>query len=272
VKTITINTVQGIGDIFWCYQKLAPHVERVNINVLCLDFDALQQRARDFCRMLPKVGGVSYSQVSDAAYRRVVRMQARLAELLALPDGSIVDYAVNAPLERGVKLREIDPGFAVQEFVDLGIEPPQHLSDYLCAFVSGTQNDLCWSPGEWVAAIRQLAAKIGTDQVLLIGAQWDAPVQSFIEGELRARLRVANYTGLLSLADSIRIIRGAKFFFGFQSGLNVIADNYDVRQLMLYYESLKPMMFAWCKEQNADARIYRAATFRDSFAKTLASM
>lgn len=265
-KTITINTVQGIGDIFWCYQKLAPYFDVININVLYLEATAVQLRAKAFCHMLPKVGTVGYVKVPAPEYKRITKSR------FALPDGSvpIVDYAVNAPLEHGVNLRELDHDTRIEEFVDLGLPTSVDQDDYLCVFVSGTQNHLCWKPPTWLAAIRQLAARLDLKRIALIGAEWDIIIQSVMQAEL-SEFEVRNYTGILDIADSVDIIRRARYFVGFQSGLNVIAENYDVPQLMLYYKHLEPMLYTWCKPQNTRTK-FTAATFDDNFSKVLSDL
>lgn len=261
-KTITINTVQGIGDIFWCYQKLAPYFDVININVLYLEATAVQLRAKAFCHMLPKVGTVGYVKVSTPEYKRVTRTT------FTLPAGPVADYAVNAPLERGINLRDIDPGSQIEEFVDLGLPATVEQDDYLCAFVSGTQNHLCWKPHTWISTIRQLANRIGTKRISLIGAEWDIIIQDVVNAELCSEFTVANHTGSMGLADSVDIIRRAQYFVGFQSGLNVIAENYDVPQLMIYYKHLEPMLYTWCKPQNIRTK-FTAATFDDNISNVI---
>src|ERR1019366_10818143 len=146
-RTASINTVQGIGDIFWVYQKLAPYFDTININILCLQPTAVQLRAESFCKMLPKVGDVTHTQVSRDAYKRVTEGMYKLSDVLNA--SGPVDYAVNAPLERGINLRDIDPETQIEEFVDIGL--PKHLEqeDYLCVFVSGQQHSLCWNVLQW---------------------------------------------------------------------------------------------------------------------------
>lgn len=260
MNEITINTVQGIGDIFWCYQKLSPHFDRINVNVLCLSQSAVQHRARPFLRMLPKVGAVQYVEVPGPRYKAVASMWPNLADVLR--EGGTVDYAVNHPLEQGVNLREIDPGAAVADFVDLGLAPTVERGGYLCVFVAGSRNSQNWTPAQWVVAIRRLCARLGTDHVKLIGAGWDVLIQAEVERGL-AGLRVENHVDRLTLADSLEMIRGARLFFGFQSGLHVIADNYGVPQLMVYYEMLARMLWTWCKPEHVGT-VYQAATFKSS--------
>lgn len=263
-KTVTVNTVQGIGDIFWVYQKLAPHVDAINLNILVINEGAIQVRARAFCGMLPKVAKVEYVHVPLARYHAIARRRYAVAPVIE--SASAADYAVNARLEQGVGLREIDPGYAIEEFVDLGLPETVEQSDYLCAFVAGAQNALCWGADRWVDAITKIARHIGTKRIALIGAAWDLAVQESIGAKLRRiGYEVESHVGTMELADSIDVIRRAQFFIGYQSGLNVLADNYDVRQLMIYYKSLEPMMYTWCKRENIGSR-YHAMTFAQDIA------
>jgi hypothetical protein len=266
---VSINTVQGIGDIFWVYQKLAPYFDTINVNILCLQPTAVQLRAESFCKMLPKVRDVTHTQVSRDAYKRVTEGMFKLSDVLNA--SGAVDYAVNAPLEHGVNLRDIDPETRVEEFVDLGLPPQVGRANYLCAFVSGQQHSLCWMPDKWIHAIKLLTKRLNTDRVVLVGAEWDRTVQHEIYTDLRDSYLVDSHVGNLSVADSINVIRRSRFFVGFQSGLNVIAENYDVPQLMLYYKSLEPMMYTWCKLANVRT-LFNAATFQDDAATMIDSI
>lgn len=264
MTAITINTVQGIGDIFWVYQKLAPYFDTINMRVMVVDMGPVQLRSNVFLRMLPKVGTIEFVKVASAVYHRV----AQTRYPLPTTPGRSVDYAVNAPLEVGVNLRDIDPGTEIVEFVDMGLPATVERGDYLCAFVAGAKGPTLWPASQWGLAVRKLVSAIGVKRVALIGAEWDRPVQNEVCTYLRSKgLEATNHVGL-GLADSIALIRGAKFFLGFQSGLNVIAENYDVPQLMIYFVKLKPMMFTWCKPASVGKQ-FHAATFADDFDKVI---
>ena len=259
-KAISINTVQGIGDIFWCYQKLAPYFDTINLRILCVDNGPIQQRAKEFCTMLPKVGTVEYACVPHQVYNKLAAGSYSLAHVLQA-NGTRVDYAVNAPLEKGVRLRDIDAGSNLEEFVDLGLPVHVPREDFLCLFVAGSKNSRVWKPEQWVSAAVKLSARIGNQAIALIGANWDKNIQAHISMALRRQgFTVANYVGQLGLADSVDVIRRARFFLGYQSGLNVIADNYDVPQLMVYFQHLEPMMYTWPKPANVGTR-FHAGTF-----------
>ncbi len=266
-NSITINTVQGIGDIFWVYQKLAPHFDTINMNVLCVDTGPVQLRAQAFCRMLPKVGTVNYVKVPGEAYHKVAQTTYRLP----IANGRVVDYAVNAPLEIGINLRDIDPGAAIEEFVDMGLPATVERGDYLCAFVAGAKGPTLWPPEQWGLAIRKLMVPLDVKRVVLIGAEWDRAVQNEVYAYLRRKgIECTNKVGL-GLADSIDVIRRARFLFGFQSGLNVIAENYDVEQLMVYFAKLRAMQYTWCKPASVRTR-FHAMTFDDNVDEAIAAL
>jgi hypothetical protein len=270
-RAVAINTVQGIGDLFWSYQKLAPHFDRINLHILCRSFSPIQQRAAAFCRMLPKVGAIAYVRVTAAHYQRVARSRYALAAIRrAARARPAVDYAVNAPLEQGIPLADIDPGEPVERFVDLGQPRAVEPGDYLCAFVAGAKRDDIWSAPQWADIIARLAERFEVRLIRLIGAEWDREVQASVEQALRGRYAVANHVGA-ALPESLDIIRRARYFVGYQSGLNVLAENYDVRQLMIYFDHLRPMLYTWCKPESVRTR-FHAATFGDDVAAMIGAL
>ena len=261
MNDITINTVQGIGDIFWTYQKLAPYFDRISYNVLCTDdTNIVQRRSEKFCKMLPTVDRVRYRQVPHSYYQQVTRGHYSLQAVVdSYPQAA--DYAVNAPLEAGSNLYALDHDAAVLDYVGLvGVphEPPTR-EDYLCVFVAGAKERSVWTPDQWPKPIAQLADRLGTGRIDLIGASWDRDVQACVQRVLESRFAVRNHVGA-DLATTINIIRRSRYFLGFQSGLNVLAENYDVPQLMIYFDKLEPMLYTWCKPSSVRTQ-FHATTF-----------
>lgn len=287
-RHIIVNTVQGIGDIFWVYQKLSPYFDKISLNILCTRFDIVQQRSKSFAKLLPKVDSVSFTKVSSEAYDEVAKSNCKLDEVLSAYDSFIngeictakhrelgsllignehatINYAVNSPLERGIHLDKIDPDKLIEESVKLvGIPLHVKTEDYLCVFVAGAKNDKLWTPKTWVKMIDGLMPKLGLTRIVLVGAEWDVPVQSEIYEMLKDRYEVLNYVNEFDLPDTIDVIRRSRFFLAYQSGLSIIADNYDVPQLMIYFEHLAPMKYTWCKPANDTNKIFQAATFDES--------
>jgi hypothetical protein len=261
-RTISINTVQGIGDIFWVYQKLAPYFDTINLNILCVDTGIIQTRARAFCKMLPKVGAVTYQKVDGRTYNRVAQTRFAMSDVLHRAPGPL-DYAVNSPLETGVNLRDVDPEYPIEEFVDMGLPATVERGDYLCVFVSGTnRTPSVWTPAQWGVAIRQVAFAMTPtpSRIIFVGAAWDQQIATEVATRLPDFLTVTGFVGGLSLEGSMEIIRGSRLFLGYQSGLNVIAENYNVKQLMVYFDKLLLMRNTWCKPESIRTRFW-AITF-----------
>jgi hypothetical protein len=272
-RAVTIDTVQGIGDLFWCYQKLAPYFDRIHLRILCERNDEVQHRARPFCRMLPKVGSIDYVLVKPGVYGKVSSGTFPMGDVIRKAGlAGSQPYAVNAPLERGVHLRDIDPGLVVLDRVELHGVPkdPPPREDFLCLFVAGAKTGDQWSAVRWAMAAAQLAKRLGTGTVRLIGANWDKRQQAEIPPHLRP-LTVHNHIGATSVAEAVDIIRRSRFLFGYQSGLNVLAENYDVPQLMVYFNRLAPMRYTWVKPASIRTT-FHAMTFGEAPAEVIAGL
>ena len=186
-RTVTINTVQGIGDIFWVYQKLAPYFDVINFTIFCVGLTAVQTRAKAFCKMLPKAGAVEYRQVQDPVYHQLARTRFQLVDVLTA--NGEVNYAVNAPLEIGIRLRDIDPGSRIEEFVDLGLPSQLQGTDHLCVFVAGASGNAVWNPQQWLTAIKKLAEKIPTRNIVttLISCRFGKNIHQKLDKNARNR-------------------------------------------------------------------------------------
>ena len=295
-KEITVNTVQGIGDIFWVYQKLSPYFDKINLNILCTRFDIVQQRSKAFAKMLPKVESFTFMKVSDSTYSELAKSNVKIDQILesyqSFIDGkplefintefdslligaesATVNYAVNYPLENGIHICDIDPHRLVEEYVSLsGVPDCVRAEDYLCLFVAGSKNDKLWTPKLWVELVDRLMPLLNLKKIVLVGAEWDVPVQSEIYDLLKDRYEVLDVVNKSDLSQTIDTIRRSKFFLAYQSGLSIIADNYDVRQLMIYFEELAPMQYTWCKLKNKESSIFQAATFDKSIDHILSQL
>ncbi len=258
MSEVTITTVQGIGDLFWCYQKLAPLYDWIHFNVLTIDNACpVQTRAKEFLTLLPKYGAHWFTQVSRDDYHRIATLRPRLPIA-----GPWFEYAVNNWLEGGTSLYEIDDQ-PVLEFVQLrGVRDTEFRMSTIVVFVAGmkgNQEPGLWSAHQWAEVAKQMMRKFEASQFDFVGAAWDGEDAQAVIGFLeRDGLRCHNLCGHLNLAESTYIIRTGKAFLGYQSGLNVLAENYDVPQLMVYFDRLKPMMHTWKKPKST---AFRAMTF-----------
>lgn len=263
-REITLNVPQGIGDIFWAYQKIAPSVETIHLNILCTVADCpVQRRALDWIVLWPQIGRVAMTVVSDERYEAIAHARYDLGAILRANDDGPAefDYSCNGPLEEGIRLEAIDP-----EPVEWGVPiattacklpRPQFIAGY----VTGHRAAGTWELQDWATLFSRVARALSLP-VVLIGAEYD-----------RAALDVCGaMLGTLGIDAAIacdwppgrvlHLLRAARLFIGYQSGLNVLADNMDVRQLMVYFDHLELMQNAWCKPRNIRSRFF-SALFRE---------
>ncbi len=263
IKDITINTPQGIGDIFWCYQKLSPYFDRININILIMHTDVVQVRAKDWLRLLPKVGDINLKTVKQNYYDQVIGKHWPMAEVLSLREAGNweIDYAVNKPLEDGVRLEDIDPEYKVEWNVPIEITPcPREFEgeNYICLYISGgTKNPdvirdcKVWMPFQWAKLILGLYQRFKwTYPIILIGASYDRQIaegmaRCFPVHGIRTHCYIDSYP-----ANVLYLIQQSKLFIGYQSGLNILADNMNVKQIMMYFPRLDAMRNSWPKKDH----------------------
>ena len=262
MSRVIITTAQGIGDLHWCYQKLAPYHDEIEFNVLVVESSdpAMQRRANDYLQMLPKYGGHKFTTVHNDDYLRVARIRPRLPELLGK---HWFEYCVNSWLEDGVTIRGIDPGMQVLDRVELKgvpVEAPP-VKNELCLFVAGNKRDDFWTMKQWAIVGALAAHRMQTRTIHLIGAAWDTKEQAEVEKFLRgANVEVHNHVNQLTLAESIAVMRSCRAFVGFQSGLNVLAENYDVPQLNVLFDEYVNEQDCWHKP---GSHAYHSMIFRD---------
>lgn len=259
-KTVSLNVCQGVGDTFWVYQKFSPHVDYINFNICYVQGDnyKLNTRAIEFLKLLPKVSCIKMKSISGNRNVNIVNGRFLMKGIF---DNLRIeyDYACNNALENGIRLDEIDKEYAIEETVDIAYkEIALPFKDYVTIAVSGTtlyekiaKDNLLWSVDEWVYFIELLYEKYKlTNPVILIGASYDRDVCIQLENKLKKyNYKVATYIDYKP-ENVIYIIKNSFLFIGYQSGLNILADNLDVKQVMIYFNHLEPMKYTWCKKKN----------------------
>ncbi len=243
MSEITIDTVQGIGDLIWVYRKLSSVFDRINLNILAIDNSAIQKRAEQFAKSLTKIGDVKYKIVSSEHYSRVARGMYAMPE----KDG---EYSVNAWLEKGIHLDAIDSS-PVSWDIGLKLSPVQINRQYLLLYVSGCAHNLGYyqmKSEEW-AEIAVAACKIMTvDTCILIGAAFDKTKLDEVRSAIGARLRTYVHTDH-NIAETSYLIKQAKYFVAYQSGLCMIAEELSTPMLMVWFPYLAPMTSAWVRRE-----------------------
>lgn len=275
VKSITLNVCQGVGDIFWVYQKFAPHFDEINFCITHVSSGAkkIQHRANNFLRLLPKIKNISFRVVSSQIYDKLASSRFSMKEIMEkYQEGErIFDYACNYPLEQGIRIEEIDSNYKIEESTNIVSEnyPLQFNSkEYVVVYVSGTtmQTDVVeklklWNPKKWAEFVDGFCKKYNMKKnIVFIGASYDLEASN-TTCEFLSELKYKTSIVIDSNpANVINILKNSQSFIGYQSGLNIIADNLDVKQVMIYFPYLKNMLYTWCKKKNIGNTFF-ASTF-----------
>lgn len=266
---ITLNVPQGLGDIWWPYQLAAPHFDRINLNLSIVHSTNQQMRSLEWPGLLPKVGTLNFRLIGDKVYERMAYAETTTAEILSRYEAGETeqDLACNGWLESGKRLEAMgEPEWTVDVRSDPHGLPFER---YVCLAVSGDtihHHRGVWTIEQWLQAVDLLYRRYAWDlPIVLLGADFDKPATD----RLAAGLRERGYTVDDSLvsrtlcARKVDAIKHCSFFLGYQSGLNILADNYDRPQLMVFFDRLEKMLRTFCKPENLEAGLFNPCLFRD---------
>jgi hypothetical protein len=277
-KTHALITVpQGIGDIFWVYQKTAPYFDELSFRIFtCGDARLdIQRRSESIISYLPRVRRVTCEPVTISGASRFLQRKIELKEVLKRAKGreeARFAYAVHPWLESGVSLEDIDSGLQVIYDVPLPMErvAPLFPGVYLVLYVSGDtlrhyqHMDYLWEPEQWVRFVERFCYVhgVGTElPVAVIGAHFDA----LVAHDLAAKLCSKGFTAFPLLGMSaprlFYTLKNCRFFVGYQSGLSMLADNLDVNQVIVYFPCFTQIADTWVKPKNRGTGLFNAASF-----------
>lgn len=256
-REITLGVPQGLGDIFWVYQKFCKHFDRINFEILVTDRGKVSTRASDWLSLLPKVGLISLKDVHGETYSKVINKYHSMNDIVDKYNSGLSKYfyyACNNPLEIGKRIEDIDPDFAIEETVpikssELQLPFPEYTLIYVCEN-SLHKSDDRWHVDQWNEFFERYYDEISNLPMVLIGATYDERIMVRISDHLTSKkIPLAKFVQI-SPPKVCYLMEKCKVFLGYQSGLNIMADNLDIPQFMLYFPYLQPMMYTWCKKNN----------------------
>lgn len=178
---------------------------------------------------------------------------------------SSIPYCCNKWLEEGVDLDKIDPTFQIERNIPLKLEKVNlPFEKYITLYVSGSTKMHgaavlgAWPLAKWISLVE--GYNLNKLPIVIIGAFFDKEVIEELNAHFISR-GINTFKFIQQTpAEVCYILKNTECFIGYQSGLNIVADNMDVNQIMLYYEYLKPMLNTWCKPENIDKK-FNAFTF-----------
>jgi len=272
VKEIYIRTMQGIGDTFWCFQKLLPYFDKINPIVLvdkhCKDMDprGVVRRAESWLPLFPGCGKVSYefADVNDE-YLRIAGTTYSIQDLIdGYENGQrTFDYAMNNPLERGVMIEDVDPHHEIYYNLDVKNTPcPRAFegSDYFVFYASGATGSKdvqkatgAWTLTKWKKLLEEAFQRMKLP-CIFVGASYDSEVLH----ELKAYADMSGHKSHIYInsypANVIWLLKNAKFYIGYQSGLSIMAENQLTPQIELIFNHYDLMPETWARPDGRKSR------------------
>jgi hypothetical protein len=264
---IIATVPQGVGDIFWCYQKLKPHADEITFRIAVLDDKCqVQRRAENIIRELPGVRDIQLKKLANRDYTRLISGRFDLPlilQRLGHRSEITIDYSVNHQLDNGVPLEKID-SLPVMYDIPASLQEYPISGPFVLMYASGSTADASvrkrlhlWTPRQWADLANTISNRSGLP-VYFIGAEFDAAVMREIKMH---NPRV----GLIiqpPAAQLFWLLKNASAFVGYQSGLSILADNFNTRQLIVYFHTLRNMRDSWVKPQNRND-LFRFCYFDD---------
>jgi len=193
-----------------------------------------------------------------------------------------LDFIANTYLEEGVSLEDIDKDLKVEWNMNLPVEENPLVKDiaekylllYVCEYTSRPDKDKnlkLWSTKEWAyLADKILKKKKSNMPIVILGADFDSKVAEEVReilkkmGRKDVRLCIGQPPEKLFYT-----IKNCQYFVGYQSGLNILADELDIKHMIVYFPTLRQMKGSWVKPQNRTNGNFNYAYFDEDLNEVL---
>lgn len=256
---ITIGVPQGIGDIFWIYQQFVNYFNRINFVVYGVTDGGVQNRAKPFLRTWPKVGTVEFGQISPPYLTEFVARKLKVRPILydvEKNDLQFIEYISNAVLNAGNRIDEIDPELDTAWDIDLPVEKVRDcFNKYILIYISGGCCAESFSIEKWDELITKYQGIYGKLPVVFLGAKYDKERILKVRDLLKIKYDTKVYIN--RKAEQVYwLIKNADYFFSIQSGLCILADNFNTPLVMFYHRIIPNLKHAWPKRHNLKNGVY----------------
>lgn len=270
--SVTCVTEQGVGDTFWTYQKISPFYKEINfiLGASAYDHDGIQRRAEGMVTLLPKVKTVRYEIISSEKYNEMCTQKKRIRDFLDQGIGRF-SYTPTQYFREGIRMEEIEPGLPIAWNVPLPTAKVDLPFDhYICLTASGpgtAERRDVWPPYKYLDLIKLLKCTYDMPEdfpVVALGASFDDGLMIQFDRLLNVEKTPHRVFVGRPFQEVFYLLKNSTFFIGYQSGLNVIADNLNVPQLMIWFNDLTCVPFTFPKRTNIVKGIYNATFFNRS--------
>lgn len=248
-RCLKIYVPAGIGDFSWIYSKLCRLQRPLSVQFST----GGPPRSCPMTEILPWVRHASYGSMPWLRLKSKALPADTLSTELDGYGDQVAYLEANTHLESGKRIELWMPDLQVNHHYHLDIpyvrvkEAIDVLPsrDYVAIFTSGVsqvKNWKAWNEHDWVNFMDMFRRQIADIDFVLIGAGWDVEMAARVEGlAKRRRIRFTNLANKLHLGSSLSVLKMAKYFVGFPSGLTILADVLYVRTTMFYPKSLQHM-------------------------------
>lgn len=246
----SIHVPSGLGDAWWTFQRLVPYLgPNLDVTIATTTPSPEGKRTEPWLKeAFPFIRSVETKVVPPHIYEEILKS----TELKDIRSHPRKYYSVNRPLEKGIKLNDIDD-LKVDWDLPINISPFKlPFPTYQVAFVHLLGS---WPATKWA----ELLNSTGLPTILL-GQTWDVTV-------LKALAKHLDVEHHMMISESptrvLFALHEAKLFIGFQSGLNIMCSRLGTPDVMVYSDSLKRMFFTWNDPRHYD--IHHPFTFFSDF-------
>jgi len=241
IKKTTVGMPPGVGDMHWVLEIIESFREKHSIDELTIKLTESKDHgySTEFLKLLPFVDHVKASLEPLPFKFSIIGGDG--IPLQQNVGGADFIMEFNSRLENGVKLKDVLPEYEVN--YDYPIEYPKRAKSFVkfvkkgvggklyllyASSVGGNKN---WCQGTWDAEYWvKLAEKIYNATKctpILIGAKWDKGYAEEIV-KLDKDYRILNLVGKTTLPEAIGLLREAKTFVSFLSGLVILATKFKL--------------------------------------------
>ena len=274
MRIANVIVPQGLGDIFWCYRKLYNYFDIINLKVYVTSAEnVIEMRAMGLFDGYPKIGQVEPEVAVPRLVYQLPKKIIRLDDILQPGEGEFeFEYVINKWLELGNPLEDIDTKHEVAWDIELPKTPVGGLPDqYILLYISGDTRKLkntVWMLSDWARFMERFRLKYNYP-VVLVGASFDNWVQERIVPLLKMKQIPVTTVTDLKAGELNYVIDKAEWLVGYQSGISILADALDTKQLMVYFNVLDKMKDTWVKPQNRTNGLFNYCWFKNSIDDSL---
>lgn len=267
MSKIILYVPQGLGDIFWIYQKIVNHFDEIEFGICTIYDNEVEARSLEWMKLFPKCTKSYLHKVSGGNYNLLLNGEFNLANIIRrnkTNQSKPSFYSCNRSLEKSIRLENIDKEYTTQWNIPLLMKFLElDWKHYIVLYVSGTNTR--WDVSTWVNLVKAIFDKYKTKYpVYVLGANFDSNTSNTLCEKLSEN-NIENKPFIGKSPEEVCfLLKNAEAFIGHQSGLNIIADNFDVKQLMMYHEYLRGLTLSWPKSSNIQQSIYNLSFFNAS--------